>query len=54
MPSETPSICDDFCTRLLERNVFCVWTGSGVDFGNGLHIIPYKRGSNVCVQHSIP
>jgi len=45
-PSETR---EEFRTRLLERDSCCVWTGMGAEYGNGLHIIPFKRGSEVCV-----
>lgn len=45
--SETTQTDEDFRTKLLERDVSCVWTGVGEDLGNGLHIIPYRRGSDV-------
>ncbi len=45
VPSETTATRDDFRTRLLERDVCCVW--SGLKCGAGLHIIPFKRGDDV-------
>ncbi|KAF8235116.1 hypothetical protein L208DRAFT_1543798 [Tricholoma matsutake] len=42
-PSESSATRDDFRTVLEERDVRCVWTGSV--FGDSLHIIPFKRGS---------
>ena len=45
VPSETTVTRDDFRTRLLERDVCCVW--SGLTCGAGLHIIPFKRGHDV-------
>jgi hypothetical protein len=48
VPSETEGTCDDFRARLLERDIYCVWTGVGSRFGAGMHIIPFKRGSDVC------
>jgi hypothetical protein len=45
MSSETSQTHDDFRARLLERDVCCVW--SGITYGVGLHIIPFKRGSDV-------
>jgi len=44
-PSESSATRDDFRTVLEERDVRCVWTGSV--FGDGLHIIPIERGSDV-------
>ena len=38
----------NFCTKLLERDVSCVWTGAHE--GSGLYIIPFRRGSEVRVQ----
>jgi hypothetical protein len=46
MLSETSWTCDSFRNKLLERDVRCLWTGL-VNYGAGLHIIPYKRGSEV-------
>ncbi|KAF8232675.1 hypothetical protein L208DRAFT_1360845 [Tricholoma matsutake] len=45
VPSETTNTPDEFRTNLLERDVCCAWTGAKPDYGAGLHIIPYKRGS---------
>ncbi|KAK0469104.1 uncharacterized protein EV420DRAFT_8520 [Desarmillaria tabescens] len=42
--SETTSTREDFCERLLQRDHCCVWTG--VSFGEGMHIIPFRRGSS--------
>jgi hypothetical protein len=47
MPSESTQTRDEFSTNLLERDVCCVWTGVEPDYGAGLHIIPYGRGSEV-------
>lgn len=48
VPSETTQTRDNFRSRLLKRDVRCVWTGVGQNFGGvGLHIIPYKRGPEV-------
>ncbi|KAF8351962.1 hypothetical protein F5887DRAFT_1170358 [Amanita rubescens] len=44
VPSETSATRDDFRTRLLERDVCCVW--SGYTYGAGIHIIPFKQGSD--------
>ncbi|KAF8343708.1 hypothetical protein F5887DRAFT_1134767 [Amanita rubescens] len=42
VPSETTATRDDFRTRLLERDVCCVW--SGTNYGAAIHIIPFKQG----------
>ena len=47
-PSESSATRDDFQTVLAERDVCCVWTGTTLGFSDGLHIIPFKRGSAVC------
>jgi len=47
VPSETTQTRDDFRNCLLERDACCVWTGTEEEFGSGLHIIPFKRGSEV-------
>ena len=44
-PSESSATRDDFRTVLEERDVRCVWTGSVLV--DGLHIIPFERGSEV-------
>jgi hypothetical protein len=48
VPSETAGSRDDFRDRLLVRDISCVWTGVGSGYGAGMHIIPFKRGSEVC------
>ena len=48
VPSETTEMRNEFSTDLLERDVCCVWTGTDPFIGDGFHIIPYKRGSDVC------
>ncbi|OAX35777.1 hypothetical protein K503DRAFT_802544 [Rhizopogon vinicolor AM-OR11-026] len=45
VPSESTNMCDEFREDLLKRDVCCVWTGAAKEYGVGLHIIPYKRGS---------
>jgi hypothetical protein len=45
--SETTQTREEFRTNLLDRDFCCVWTGVGARYGAGLHIIPYKRGSEV-------
>ena len=47
-PSESSATRDDFRTVLEERDVRCVWTGSGLV--DGLRIIFFKRGSEVCTS----
>jgi hypothetical protein len=47
MPSESTQTHEEFRANLLERDVCCVWTGAEPAFGAGLHIIPYRRGSEV-------
>ena len=42
---------ENFRTKLLGRDVSCVWTGAGKDHGSGLHIIPFRRSSEVRNQH---
>jgi len=34
-----------FRDALLERDFCCVWTGASKNYGEGMHIIPYARGS---------
>src|SRR5882762_10326959 len=49
VPSETAGTRDDFRARLLERDIGCVWTGLEPEYGGeGIHVIPFKRGSEVC------
>ena len=45
VPSETSRTREDFRALLLERDGYCVW--SGYTYGAGMHIIPFKRGSDV-------
>ena len=49
MPSETDRTREYFRTRLLERDIHCVWTGIGSEYGAGMHVIPFKRGTDVCL-----
>jgi len=35
VPSETTRTREDFRTKLLDRDAFCVWTGVGEDYGSG-------------------
>ena len=49
VPSETTRTRDDFRTRVLERDGYCVWTGLE---GIGMHIIPYSRGDEACLHYS--
>ena len=49
VPSETTGSHDDFRDRLLKRDISCVWTGVGFGYGTGMHIIPFKQGSEVCL-----
>ena len=48
VPSESTQTRLGFRDKFLQRDVRCVWTGAGPDASNALHIIPYKRGSEVC------
>ncbi|KAF9513975.1 hypothetical protein BS47DRAFT_1343641 [Hydnum rufescens UP504] len=43
--SQTDTTRDDFRTRLLERDGFCVFTGYTDRFTDAVHIIPFSRGS---------
>jgi hypothetical protein len=45
VPSETSRTREDFRALLLERDDYCVW--SGISYGAGMHIIPFKQGSDV-------
>jgi len=47
VPSETTETDQGFCTQLIDRDVCCVFTGLEAEMGEGLHIIPFKRGSVV-------
>ena len=47
VPSETTRTHEDFCTELLKRDIRCVFTGVSPEEGDGIHIIPYKRGTEV-------
>jgi hypothetical protein len=48
-PSETTQTREGFRVKLLERDACCAWTGGIPNAGVGMHIIPYKRGSEVRV-----
>ena len=48
VPSEPTQMSEEFRTHLLERDACCLWTGVEPEFGAGLHIIPYRRGPEVC------
>ena len=42
--------CEDFHTRILQRDGYCVWTG--LDWA-GMHIIiPFRRGDEACSHYS--
>jgi hypothetical protein len=43
VPSESDRTHESFRTKLLQRDVRCAWTGLPVEFGAGLHVIPYER-----------
>jgi len=45
VPSETTENRENFRTKLLKRDVRCVFTGVSAEEGDGIHIIPYKRGT---------
>jgi len=47
VPSETTRTREDFRAELLKRDVRCVFTGVSAEEGDGIHIIPYKRGTEV-------
>ena len=47
VPSETTRTREDFCNRLLQRDVRCVFTATRTKFGDASHIIPHRRGSEV-------
>ena len=47
VPSESDRTLESFRTKLLQRDVRCVRTGIPAEFGVGLHVIPYERGSEV-------
>ena len=46
-PSETTQTREDFCSKTLERDGCCVWTGMD---GMGMHIIPYGQGNEACLH----
>jgi hypothetical protein len=48
IPSETTQMHENFRAELLERDVYCILTGLDSGLGNASHIIPFKRGSEVC------
>ena len=43
--SATSRTRENFRTLLLDRDLFCLWTGD--EYGVGMHIIPFGRGSDV-------
>ena len=45
--SETTESRTEFRTQLLRRDLRCVWTGRAERYGEAIHIIPYRRGSEV-------
>ena len=47
VPSETTQTREDFRTELLKRDIRCVFTGVSAEEGDGIHIIPYKWGTEV-------
>lgn len=47
VPSETTATRNRFREDLLRRDKCCVYTGIEAEFGDGLHLIPFKRGSEV-------
>jgi hypothetical protein len=53
IPSETTGSRSNFRSDLLIRDACCVFTGSHEQFGSGMHIIPYRRGSEVCSTASL-
>jgi len=48
VPSETTETDQGFRTQLIDRDVCCVFTGLEARVGEGLHVIPFRRGSEVC------
>ena len=51
-PSETTVSCDKFRKELQKRDGRCVWTG--LPHGSGMHIVPHRRGDEVCSHYSCP
>ena len=47
VPSETTGTRHGFRTRLIERDINCVFTGLEARDSEGSHIIPFIRGSEV-------
>ena len=47
VPSETTQTREDFRKELLKRDVRCAFTGVSAEEGDGMHIIPYKWGTEV-------
>ena len=45
--SETTGTHDGFREDLLKRDLCCIFTGHPPNFGEGFHIIPYRRVSDV-------
>ena len=49
VPSQTTGTRESFRKKVLERDGRCVWTGLP---GVGMHIIPLRRGDEVCFHYS--
>ena len=47
VPSETTRTREDFRKELLKRDARCAFTGVSAEEGDGMRIIPYKRGTEV-------
>ena len=47
VPSETTQTREEFHRELLKRDVRCAFIGVSAEEGDGIHIIPYKRGTEV-------
>ena len=45
--SETSRTRDNFRAALVLRDHRCIWTETSVEYSQGTHIIPFKRGSDV-------
>lgn len=48
VPLETTGFHNDFHDRLLEHDISCVWTGVRSEYGDSMHMISFKQGSEVC------
>ena len=47
VPSETTQTRNGFRDLLLQRDMGCIFTSGEATAGESLHIIPYRRGSDV-------